>query len=77
VVPIEANPAAFAGAVVELLTDEALWHRRRDAQINYARERFSEAAHRRSLLRALDIVPTAPVPPMESMSACAANVAMA
>jgi len=55
VAAVESDAAAFAAAVVTLLTDDALWLRRRDAQIAYARGRFSAAALRCSLLEALDL----------------------
>lgn len=37
------DPADFAKAVQDLLQDEALWQRRRDAGLNYYRENFSES----------------------------------
>jgi O-antigen biosynthesis protein len=52
---IATEPAAFASAVCDLLMDDALWRERSAAGAEYARERFSVAAHRRSLLRALNI----------------------
>jgi glycosyltransferase involved in cell wall biosynthesis len=55
VAAIETDPAAFAAAVCELLTDVTLWRQRSVAASDYARERFSETAQRRSLLRALGI----------------------
>jgi glycosyltransferase involved in cell wall biosynthesis len=88
VVPVETEPSAFAAAVCDLLIDDALWRRQSAAQIAYARERFSEAAQARSLLRALELVglPPAPAPPVEAsprertsdpVEGCAANLAMA
>lgn len=55
VAAVETDAAAFGAAVVALLTDDALWQQRRDGQIAYAKERFSEAALRRSLLDALEV----------------------
>ena len=57
---IATEPAAFAIAVCDLLIDDALWRRRSSAGAQYARERFSVAAQRQSLLRALDIDGCAP-----------------
>jgi GT2 family glycosyltransferase/glycosyltransferase involved in cell wall biosynthesis len=73
VVSIETEPAAFAAAVSALLTDDALWRRRGAAASGYARDRFSESAQRRSLLRALDI----DVPPSPVHAGCATASAMA
>jgi GT2 family glycosyltransferase len=56
VASIETQPEAFAAAVSDLLTDDALWRRRRIAGSGYARARFTEAAHRQSLASALDLV---------------------
>lgn len=55
VAAIASQPHAFAAAVAGLLTDDALWRRRRVAAAGYARARFTEAAQRQSLLQALDI----------------------
>jgi GT2 family glycosyltransferase/glycosyltransferase involved in cell wall biosynthesis len=55
IVPIETDAAAFADAVCALLTDGVLWRCQSAAQIAYARERFSAAAQKASLLHALDI----------------------
>ena len=74
IVPVEEEPAAFAAAVCELLTDDALWRRRGAAAALYARERFSEAAQRQSLLYALDLVGPREA---ERAEACAAEAAMA
>jgi glycosyltransferase involved in cell wall biosynthesis len=59
---VETDAAAFGAAVAALLTDDALWLRRREGQIAYARERFSEAALRRSLVEALDLRNTQAAP---------------
>jgi glycosyltransferase involved in cell wall biosynthesis len=56
VASVETQPDAFARAVIALLTDDALWRRRRVAGAGYARARFTEAAQRQSLLLALDQV---------------------
>jgi glycosyltransferase involved in cell wall biosynthesis len=37
------DPTDFAKAVLDLLQDEALWQRRRDAGLKYYRENFSES----------------------------------
>ena len=37
------DPADFAKAVQDLLQDDALWQRRRDAGLKYYRENFSES----------------------------------
>lgn len=55
VAAIASDPAAFVAATVELLRDDAVWRRRGAAQRAYARDRFSEAAFRDSLLDALDL----------------------
>jgi GT2 family glycosyltransferase len=62
VAPIETEPEGFAQAVCALLTDGALWRRQSTAQTDYARERFGAAAHKRSLLRALDLPDCPPYP---------------
>jgi GT2 family glycosyltransferase len=54
VAPIMSRKAEFAAAVCELLTSDASWRRRAAASAAYARDRFSEAAQRQSLLRALE-----------------------
>jgi glycosyltransferase involved in cell wall biosynthesis len=87
VVAIETEPAAFAAAVCDLLTDPVLWRRRSAAEIAYARERFSEAAQTRSLLRALALIglspprpPPAVTPPRRAelpVEGCVPNLAMA
>jgi glycosyltransferase involved in cell wall biosynthesis len=78
VAPVETEPARFADAVCDLLTDAALRRQRGLAGANYARERFSEAALRQSLLFALDIAEPAAVPPeQEFVPGFRANVAMA
>ncbi|MBS0642207.1 MAG: glycosyltransferase, partial [Proteobacteria bacterium] len=53
VVPIETDPAAFAAAVVTLLTDDQAWRRQSVAQQDFASSRFSHAAMAESLLAAL------------------------
>lgn len=87
VVAVESEPAAFAAAVCDLLTDAALWRRRGAAEIAYARERFSEVAQTRSLLRALELIglspprsPPAMMPPGRAEApeeGCVTNLAMA
>jgi glycosyltransferase involved in cell wall biosynthesis len=72
VVPIEADPAAFAAAVCDLLIDDALWSQRSAAESTYARERFDEARQRRSLLRGMGIVVSVP-----ASEACVTEPAMA
>jgi hypothetical protein len=69
---VETNPAAFAAAVCDLLTDDELWLSRSTAARSYARERFSETTQRHSLLRALDIAVPTPAP-----EACVTEAAMA
>ena len=87
-VAVESEPAAFAAAVCDLLVDHALWRRRNAAQIDYARDRFSEAALAQSLLGALELAGPwlAPTPPADAppggqantaVEGCAANLAMA
>ena len=61
VAAIESEPAGFAAAVVALLTDDALWRRRRRDQLTYAQPRFDVAAQRRSLRMALGPKVEAPV----------------
>lgn len=73
VVPIETEPAAFAAAVCDLLTDRALWRKQSVAEAKYARERFGVAAHRRSLLRALEI--GAPHGSSDAMNSSISNAA--
>jgi O-antigen biosynthesis protein len=53
VVAVEDDPACFAAAVVALLRDDAMWEIRRQAQIDYARLRFSRDTLTVSLRRAL------------------------
>lgn len=86
-VAVETEPAAFAAAVCDLLTDGALRRRRSAAQIDYARERFGEAALTRSLLRALELIGLPRRTPEtetsrsgqaeEPVEGCVANLAMA
>ena len=71
---IAMEPAAFAAAVCDLLIDDALWRRRSAAGMRYARERFSVAAQRQSLLRALDIEDACQT---GTLKGCAPNAAMA
>ena len=47
------DAASFADAICTLLLDDAVWQQRCAAQIDYARTRFSEAALRQSVLRAM------------------------
>lgn len=56
VASVATQPDAFAAAVSALLTDDALWRQRRIAGASYAHSRFTEQAHRQSVLQALDIV---------------------
>ncbi|MFL5286768.1 MAG: glycosyltransferase family 4 protein [Rhodopila sp.] len=50
---VETDPAAFAAAVVHLLTDDAAWTHQSAAQQDFAYLRFSNAAMAESLLAAL------------------------
>lgn len=84
VAAIETDAEAFAAAVGDLLENASLRQRRRDASIRYARERFSEAAQSRSLLKALAIVGLSPpvaVPvrtrKIQQTEACVANLEVA
>jgi glycosyltransferase involved in cell wall biosynthesis len=56
VASVVAETEAFAAAVCDLLTDDALWRQRRLAAAGYARARFTEAEQQQSLLQALDLV---------------------
>jgi GT2 family glycosyltransferase len=56
------DAASFADAVCELLLDDGLWQQRCVGQIAYARERFSEAALRQSVIAAIGL-PTNPHSP--------------
>jgi GT2 family glycosyltransferase len=49
------DAASFADAVCALLLDDGLWRQSCAAQIAYAREKFSEAAFRQSLLRVVSV----------------------
>ncbi len=49
------DAASFADSVGALLLDDGLWQQRCAAQLAYARERFSEAALRQSVMRAIDL----------------------
>jgi O-antigen biosynthesis protein len=73
VVSIETDPAAFAAATCELLTDDVLWRRRSLAASGFAREQFNETALRHSLLRALDLAE----PPSPVYAGCVPVLAMA
>ncbi len=75
VAAIEADPAAFADAVVALLTSDDLWRRRAAGQRRYAQYRFSEAVSRESLLVALDMAGK-PAAAIEAQ-ACGKTAAMA
>ncbi len=55
VADVLAGPAAFADAVVRLLTDDALWRARCAAQIGHARRHFTPAALQAALCDALGI----------------------
>lgn len=61
VASVESDAAAFAGAVVALLTDNALWETRSAAGIEYAAARFRPALLRDSLLTAAGIAPSEPL----------------
>jgi GT2 family glycosyltransferase/glycosyltransferase involved in cell wall biosynthesis len=58
VASVAEEPAEFAAAVRDLMTDGGLWRRRRADGMDYAHARFNEAAQRRSLLAALGLVPS-------------------
>jgi glycosyltransferase involved in cell wall biosynthesis len=49
------DAASFADAVLALLWDDALWQQRCAAQLTYARENFSEAAFRASVMQAVSL----------------------
>ena len=49
------DASSFADAVVALLRDDALWQQRCAGQLTYAREHFSEAAFRASVMRAFSL----------------------
>jgi O-antigen biosynthesis protein len=49
------DAVSFADAVLALLRDDALWQQRCAAQLTYAREHFSEAAFRESVMRAISL----------------------
>ena len=42
-IPVTDDPEAFAKMILNLLQDEALWQRRRDAGLKYYRDNFSES----------------------------------
>jgi glycosyltransferase involved in cell wall biosynthesis len=54
VLPVADDPAGFAAAIVELLSDDMAWRAQAAAQIGYARAQFSPAALRAALLGALE-----------------------
>jgi glycosyltransferase involved in cell wall biosynthesis len=56
VASIEADPTAFALAVVRLLTDDSSWGWQSSAQLAFATQRFSHAAMAASLMSALNSV---------------------
>jgi glycosyltransferase involved in cell wall biosynthesis len=72
VAAVEREPATFAAAVRDLLTNDVLWQRRSVAGAGYARDRFTEATHRQSLLLALGIVP----PPAGVPAGCLTTAGM-
>ena len=49
------DAASFGDAVCALLLDDGLWQRRCAGQIAYAREMFSEAAFRQSVMQAISL----------------------
>jgi GT2 family glycosyltransferase len=55
VIDVHDEPAAFAEAVIRLLADDSAWLAAAEAQLDYARSRFSEAALRDRLLQASDL----------------------
>jgi GT2 family glycosyltransferase len=61
VVSIHSEPAEFASAVCGLLIDDTLWALRSDAELAYARSRFTPDALRDSLLEALGLPAAAQV----------------
>jgi glycosyltransferase involved in cell wall biosynthesis len=84
VAAVESEPAAFADAVCDLLTDRTLRQQRGAAQRLYAQARFSEAAQMQSLLQALALAglrPTPhtapPAPARPPAEGCVPNLAMA
>lgn len=56
VAAVHADAAAFADAVIELLTSDAQWQRQSAAQLAYARQRFGTEVFRAALLSAFGIV---------------------
>jgi len=54
------DAAAFADAICALLLDDATWQQRCEAQLRYARERFTAAAFSRSLLQAIGLPLSSP-----------------
>ncbi len=64
------DAASFADATCALLLDAGLWQQRCVAQVAYARERFSEAALRRSVMQAMAL----PAGPHLSQSAANSRI---
>jgi O-antigen biosynthesis protein len=62
VVAVADEPAPFAAAVVALLTDDAAWAERCEAQLVFGQARFSGDAMEVALLDALGVVPRMAVP---------------
>ncbi len=60
VVCVCGDAASFADAVCTLLQDDAAWQLRCTAQLDYARARFSEAAYRQSVMRAMALPQSGP-----------------
>ncbi len=52
IIEVHERPEAFAAAVLRLLEEDGTWTGQSEAQTSYARQRFSEAAMRDSLLTA-------------------------
>ncbi len=52
IIPVHDQPQAFAASVLRLLEDDSHWLRQSKAQTEFAKQRFSEAAMRDSLLGA-------------------------
>ena len=55
IIPVHDQPQAFAAAVLRLLEDDGQWLRQSTSQTGFARQRFSEAAMRDSLLGAFHL----------------------
>jgi O-antigen biosynthesis protein len=71
VAAVEDDAMRFSQAAVALLTDDALWRSRSEAQRDYAKRKFSEAALHRSLRDAFASLN------MTAGEACLADLAMA